>query len=363
MTERKKTRGDLSRRELLQAAALGAAGASLLTAHVARAAGNVPNLVARPPPGFTPLTVPGKIVKVVKGSDLRALMQPNLLWPKADVARLMVEKALTAFTGAPNIVEAMKKFIHKDDTVAIKVNGIAGQKGYTMAVNFETILPVVEAVIGVGVPPEKIAVYEQYPSFLHGTRVGVKGYNLPAGVVTGFHLNKDATMPMIPIYEGIRTRFVRFLTEASALIDMTQIKDHSIAGYTGTIKNCVQGNIVNPQAHHMHTASPQLAVLYNHPILKSRARVHITDGFKIIYDQGPLDKNPRRRILYGAIFVATDPVAMDTIGWGIIDHARKENGLKSLKEVGREPRYIKTAGEFGLGIHDLNSINMQTVHA
>ena len=71
------------------------------------------------------MVVPGKVVKVTKAGDFESLMQKNEFWPKPEVARAMLEKGMTAFTGAPNIVEAMKKFIHKDDVVAIKVNGIA----------------------------------------------------------------------------------------------------------------------------------------------------------------------------------------------------------------------------------------------
>jgi hypothetical protein len=79
------------------------------------------------------------------------------------------------------------------------------------------------------------------------------------------------------------------------------------------------------------------------------------------YDQGPLDKNPRRRIPHGAVYVATDPVAMDTLGWKVIDDARKDNGLRSLKAVKREPKYIETAASLGLGVRDINAIRLRHV--
>jgi hypothetical protein len=316
---------------------------------------------ATPPSGFKPLNVPGKIVKVTKGNDFPSLMQPNLLWPKPEVARQMLEKALTAYTGAPNIETALGKFIHKDDVVAVKVNGIAGQTGATMAVNFELIQPVVEGLVKLGVPPERITVYEQYGSYMLGTRVGRKGNQLPEKVKTGIHGNNDAVMKSLAVFENVKTKYVRFLTEATAVIDMTQIKDHSICGYTGCLKNMTHGSIINPHEHHAHHASPQIAVLYAHEIMTSRVRLHITDGFKIIYDQGPLDKNPKRRIPHGAVYVSTDPVAMDTMGWQVIEQARQENGLKSLTRAGREPTYIAKASDLGLGVHDKNKIRLQEV--
>jgi uncharacterized protein (DUF362 family) len=346
------------RRSLLIGAAAGAVGAA--TQSALAAPGEKPPLVAKPPEGFVPMAMPGKVVRVTAKGDFKATMQPNLLWPEQQVAKRLLEKAMMELTGAANLVEAMKKFIHKDDVVAIKPNGIAGQKGHTMAVNFELILPVVEAVLALGVPPEKVMVYEQYPSYLAGCRVNVRNFKLPAGVRFATHNNNDHPMAPIRVYQGVKTRYCRQLLEATAVIDMTQIKDHSICGYTGTLKNITHGNIDNPEDHHAHQASPQIAMLYNHPIVTSRVRLHITDAFKVMYDRGPLDKDPRTRLLQGAVYAATDPVAMDTVGWQAVDLLRKEKGLKSLKDAKREPRYIQTAGELGLGIADPNAIRLKS---
>jgi hypothetical protein len=351
----------VSRRSLARGALAMAGAAALSGAGRAEAAApSLESLIAKPPSGFTPLVANGKITKVSAKGDFASFMQPNQLWPKPEVAKRLLEKAMMDFTGAPNLVEAMKRFIHKDDVVAIKVNGIAGQTGYTMAVNFELILPVVEAVLALGVPPEKLTVYEQFPNFLAGTRVNVRQWKLPAGVKTGTHNNADHPMPDIKVFQGIATRYCRFFTEATAVIDMTQIKDHSICGFTGTLKNVTHGNINNPHKHHAGQANPQIAMLYNQPIVKSRVRLHISDAFKVTYDGGPLDKNPKTRVPHGAVYIATDPVAMDTMGWKIIDDERKARGLKSLKDVGREPKYIRSAAELGLGVHDLSAIRMQS---
>ncbi len=40
---------------------------------------------------------------------------------------------------------------------------------------------------------------------------------------------------------------------------------------------------------------------------------------------------------------------MDTFGWKVIDDERKARSVKSLKDVGREPRYIQTAADFRPG--------------
>lgn len=341
--------------------AVSAAASAALSQRLAWAAPSLEKWIAHPPAGFAPMSAPGRVVKITKGTDFPSLMQPNQLWPKPEVARQMLERALTELTGAPNVVEAMKKFVHPADTVAVKVNGIAGQRGATMAVNFELIQPVVEAVVAAGVPPERVTVFEQYPSYLVGTRVGTKGRILPAGVKTGIHGNVDAVMPETAVYASVKTRYVRFVTEATAVIDMTMMKDHSICGFTGALKNMTHGQIVNPQAHHAWNCNPQIAVLYNHPILQSRVRLHIVDAFKITYEGGPLDKYPERRIPHGAVYASTDPVALDTIGCTVIEAARQANGLPSLARVKRDPAYIRTAAELGVGIADKNAIRLREV--
>lgn len=351
-----------SRRRALSGAALAPFG--LLTPGLGRIAeGATPQLselIAVPPEGFSPLRRPGVVTRAEAKGDFASMMQPNQLWPKAEIARRLLEKALTELTGASDLKGAVAHFIDPRDRVAIKVNGIAGQIGYTMAVNFEVILPLVEALIASGVPPSQVTVYEQYPTYLMGTRVGVRSWQLPDGVKTGTHNNRDHVMPRIVVFEKVETRYCRFLTEATAVIDMTQMKHHSLCGFTGAMKNITHGNIDNPHDHHAHQASPQIAMLYNHPIVQSRVRLHITDAFKIIYDRGPLDKDPSRRVPHGSIYASTDPVALDTVGWKVIDDERRERGGMSLKAAGVEPRYIQRAASLGIGVGDWNQISLRT---
>lgn len=335
------------------------AGAALLAAPRALAA--PPELVAKPPEGFLPLSLPGKVVKVSKSNTL----QPNGLWPTEAAAKTMLERAMAELTGKADLGAAFGRFVHKNDIVAVKTNGIAGQKGATMATNKELVLAVVQGIVAAGVPPENIVIFEQYPSFLAGTRVVVRKGGpvdpaFPAGVRAVVHENKDATMSSIQV-AGVPTKFVRPFTEATAVVNVTQIKDHSICGYTGCLKNITHGSVINPHSFHQHLASPQIAQLYAQDVVKSRVRLHITDAFKVIYDQGPLDKNPKRRVPYEAVYASTDPVAMDVVGWKVVDEHRKQNGLPTLAQAGREPSYIRIAGELGLGVFDTNRIALREV--
>lgn len=311
-------------------------------------------LAASAPAGFTPYNAPGKIIKVTKSDSL----QENKLWPKPEVAKQVLDRAMLEFTGESDVVKAFGRFLHKDDKVAIKVNGIAGQKGQTMATNKELILPVVEYVLALGVPAANVWVYEQYPSFLAGTRINDKV--LPGGVKSYTHNNGTTSMDEIRV-EGIGTKFTKYLTDATAVINISTIKDHGICGYTGMLKNMTHGSCVNPHDFHAHTASPQIAHLYAQDVIKSRVRLNITDGFKLMYEGGPLDRRPDCRIPHDSVYISTDPVAIDAYHADMIDKIRVEKGLKTLKDAKRDPSYIRVAAQLGLGIADLSAIRVREI--
>ncbi|MBX3259088.1 MAG: DUF362 domain-containing protein [Labilithrix sp.] len=343
--------GSVGRRAFLGTAA---AVAASLTPALARAAKEPPkSLAASPPAGFSPFNAPGKVVKVTKADSLQA----NKLYPKPEAAKEMLTKALTELTGKPDLVTAVQQFVHKDDVVVVKVNGIAQSQ---MATGKELVLPFVEAMIEGGIDPEKITLLEQYAGFFNATRITAQ--NAPKGVKIATHANGNATMDdrLIP-GTGTRTKFVRWLTEATAAINFALIKDHSICGYTGALKNMTHGCTINPHDFHVHHASPQIALLYAQDVVKSRVRLCIADGFKVMADGGPLYKRPEFVKPHDAVYVSTDPVAIDTIGWEVVEKYRADFKLKTLTEVGREPAYIKAAADLGLGIHERAKIHLKEV--
>jgi uncharacterized protein (DUF362 family) len=346
---------ELSRRTFLGGAAAVAVASTMLGSSDANA-GTAPNVsyAASPPAGFRPFAAPGRIVKVKKSNS----MMPNGFYPKEADAKAMLQRALQELTGESDMAKAAGKFVHKDDKVCVKVNGIALKN---MGTNRELVIPFLEAMIASGVKPENITVLEQYGSFLSGTRIDDK--SVPAGVKVAVHNNGDATMQsrIIPGTNGTSTKFVRVLTESTALINFSLIKDHSICGYTGCLKNVTHGCSINPHDFHLHHASPQIALLAAQDVIKSRIRLCITDGFKVMAQGGPLWKKPEYVVPHEAVYVTTDMVAMDTIGWEIVEKERANFKLKSLTDDGRPPEYIKEAGELGLGIADRTAIQLREI--
>ena len=343
----------IGRRVFVGGAAAVAVASTVLSSREAAAGDADKSLAATPPTGFTPMSVPGKIVKVTK----KDCLQTNQLYPKEDDAKAMLTRAMTEFTGKGDLVEAVKLFIHPQDIVCVKVNGIAEKN---MGTNKELVLPLLEAMIAAGVPAESITVLEQYGSFLAGTRVNAQ--NVPKGVKVVVHGNGDTTMAerLIP-GTGVKTRFCRTLTESTAVVNFSLIKDHSICGYTGLLKNMTHGTQTSPHYFHSHHASPQIAQLYAQDVIKSRVRLNITDGFKLMAHGGPKWGSPRHVTPHESVYVSTDAVAMDALGAELVDKARADFKLKSLAEEGRAPAYIKAAADLGLGIADRSQIQLKEV--
>jgi uncharacterized protein (DUF362 family) len=341
-----------SRRLFLGGAAAAVAATALLQHEGVAHASPTQQLAATPPAGFTPFAAPGRVVKVKKADSMMANG-----FPKPDDAKEMLRRALQELTGKADMKDAAALFVHPNDKVCVKVNGIAGDR---MGTNKELVFPFLEAMIAAGVPPQNITVLEQYGDFLRGTRINAQ--NVPRGVQVATHGNNDATMDFRAIPStGQRTKFVRPLTEATALINFSLIKDHSICGYTGCIKNMTHGCIVNPSDFHVHHASPQIALLAAQDVLKTRIRLNITDGFKVMAHGGPLYKSPNHVIPHEAVYVTTDAVAMDALGWDIVEKAREGFKLPSLTAQGRAPAYIQAAAELGLGIADRSAIQLKEI--
>jgi len=340
----------MDRRAFLGGVAAATASATVLRSAIAQAGPS--GLAAVPPAGFSPLSAPGVVVRVKKAGCLEA----NGIYPRVDDAKAMLQRALQELTGKSDLVSAVKLLVHPQDKVCVKVNGIALQN---MSTNKELVLPFVQAMIDSGVPAANITLLEQYPGFLQATRIRPK--DVPAGVVLSWHSNNDATMDWRNIPGGGRAKFVRVLTESTALINFALVKDHSIQGYTGALKNMTHGCNVNPQDFHQRHGSPQIAVLAAQDIVRSRLRLCIYDGFKLMAHGGPLYKQPQYVVPHEAVYAATDPVAIDTIGWGEVEKARAGFGLKSLADEGREPAYIRAAGDLGLGVADPKKITLREI--
>jgi len=100
------------------------------------------------------------------------------------------------------------------------------------------------------------------------------------------------------------------------------------------------------------------------PVIREKVVVNILDGIKGLYHGGPGAK-PQFVWEHKTLYFATDPVALDHIGWRVIDQKRAAVGMKLLVDdkpdqfshfVHRQPEHVEIAGALGLGEWDLKKI-------
>jgi hypothetical protein len=119
------------------------------------------------------------------------------------------------------------------------------------------------------------------------------------------------------------------------------------------------GAIHNPNKYHDNCCDPYVADLSRHPYIKDKLRLIVCDALLAQCHGGPAYVVSHAWKASG-ILAGCDPVAVDRAGEKIISDRRRETDLKPLRQEKREPRYIRTAAEAGLGTDDLERIKIVT---
>ena len=179
-------------------------------------------------------------------------------------------------------------------------------------------------------------------------------------------------------------------------ISIPVLKDHRSAGVTLALKNLSHGSVNNVARSHISSFNP--ASGYYHgvainqcgefipaavslPPIREKAVLQILDGLLGTWEGGPGNWNKTFATWeYKSLLFATDPVALDHVGWKIIDAKRAKEGWPSVARMGlegeyrlvdwkdgirapseqfemRQPEHIPLAATLGLGIFDPKRID------
>jgi hypothetical protein len=136
------------------------------------------------------------------------------------------------------------------------------------------------------------------------------------------------------------------------IITLPVLKDHRSAGVTLALKNLSHGMNNNVARSHLsgiaHGFGP-LSQRVNGPnqcntfipqavsqhVLRQKATLHILDGLIGVYEGGPGCWNKTWGTWHhNGLFFATDPVALDHVGWDIIDTQRAQMGWPPVERMG-----------------------------
>jgi uncharacterized protein (DUF362 family) len=246
-------------------------------------------------------------------------------------------------------IEGLRRLFRPTDVVGIKLNCIAGRG---MSPRPEAALQLAHWLELAGVPAERIVIWERTDRELRNA-----GYELNRGRGVRV-LGTNREYEWTPREWGpAASCFARVLLEdMTALISLGVLKDHGLAGVTLGMKNWF-GAVHNPNKLHDDGCNPFVPHLVAHPLIRGKLRLSIVDGTLGQCHGGP-GRSPRWSWPYQGFLASTDTVALDAVGWQVIEARRSELGLRTLAEEGREPRYIKEAARLGLGVADTQRIEV-----
>lgn len=288
--------------------------------------------------------VAGDKSRVVQSTDTKVLDSAGRV--NADILLQILDKGLQALLSVDGITEAWQKIVRPGEVVGLKVNCLSGY-GSTHP---QLVQAIIQRLQGAGIRERDIIVWDRLSKDLEAGGFRVQDNRNRVRMIGNDILGFESELA---IFGSAASRICRTVTrECDAIINLPLLKDHSIAGLTVALKNMF-GAIHNPHKYHLSHGNPYIADVNMLPPIRQKIRLHICDALEAQYEGGP-SFMPHWRWPMHSLLLSRDPVALDYSGWQIIDRKRKEMGLKTLKEVGREPTYIATAAdaEHRLGTND-----------
>jgi uncharacterized protein (DUF362 family) len=334
----------MNRREFLSRAAAASALAASAAAGLRCAAGGEPSA---PAPGAKARVV------VIRHESLAAEGRG----PTAAQVRELLDEAARALAGDAKAADAWARSFKPGDRLGIKVNCL----GYPTRPAVATGLAA--AVGSIGLAPERVILWDRTNRELKAA-----GYELcDAGRGTrcfgtdalasrengGYTADVFSSGSIGSLYSRI------VVDDTTALVSACVLKDHNIAGLTCALKN-FYGSIHNPNKYHDNGCDPFVADVCAHPLIRERLRLAVCDATRPQYQGGP-SVRPQWQWPYGGLIVAADPVAVDRVGLEILARKRAAVGLPPLEAGNRPVRYLASAQARGLGVADLDRIEVVSI--
>lgn len=253
-----------------------------------------------------------------------------------------LDRALVKITGRSSPSAAWKSLFSAGERIGIKLSCLPGKP---LSSGQGLVMAIVQGLKAAGVREDHIYIWERTNRELERagfviSRSGLKVEGTDAYLGDGYSDN-------IEFAGSVGTRFSRIIEKVDALVNVPILKDHDLAGVSISMKN-FYGAIYNPNKFHRNNCDPYVAELCTHPMIKDKLRLIVCDASRVQVNNGPAFY-PKYAWEYGGLLVSQDPVALDYTGWQIIEKRRKQIGLKPLKAVDREPKYILTAAKLKLG--------------
>lgn len=261
-------------------------------------------------------------------------------------------EALTGASGA----DAWRQFFRPDENIAVKVNCIAGP---ALSSSPALTKALVEELTAAGHPAARIWIYDRTSAELEEAGYELSRDERGVKCMGADEIGYDGEVTPIG---DTGTWFSLIVSQwADAIINMPIGKDHDLCGISGALKNHF-GSISNPNKLHYPDLSAAIADVAAAEPITGKQRLVVYDLLRVCYDGGPAYK-PATTKPYGAVLIATDPVAADITVAGLLDELRAAARLPSLWERESKPLHVTIAGDKAhcLGCADRGKIRLERV--
>ena len=307
---------------------------------------------------------------------------------QAAAVRAMMRKGMGELCGG-SWVDAWRTLFQPGDVVAIKVNPVGQPHVISDAIVVREIL---DGLAQAGVKSKDVVLYDRYhDQIVKGgfdkwvpadTRVmwAAKDYDEIQQGNDGYDPDHYLDLPLVlpgqdPGSLAARRSYVSLVMarQVNKVINLPVLKDHQSAGVTLALKNLSHGSVNNVSRSHGSFSNNAcgffIPAVVSMPVIRDKVVLNILDGIKGLYHGGPGAK-PQFVWEHKTLYFATDPVALDHIGWRVIDEKRVAAGMKVLVEdkpdefshfVHRQPEHVEIAGALGLGEWNLDKIDLRKV--
>jgi uncharacterized protein (DUF362 family) len=265
----------------------------------------------------------------------------------------LLDHAVQSLFDSSDPVQPWRKLVHPGQMVAIKVNTLGGRG---LSTNVQLVEAICERLQGAGVRAKDIVIFDRDSAELE--RAGFR-VRTSANQVQCYGTDRVGFEEELVSYGNAGSRLSKILTQrCNVLINVPVLKDHDGAGVSIALKN-MYGVIHNPNKYHPNGCDPYVADVNMLPEIRSKLGLHVCDATTACFEGGPAFK-PEYAWRQNALIVSQDPVALDTIGWQVIERKRAEKGLRTLTIEERAPRYITTAADADhrLGTNDPRRIEL-----
>ncbi|MBN1415208.1 MAG: DUF362 domain-containing protein [Bacteroidales bacterium] len=330
----------------------------------------------------TDWSMPGKYPgRVIHIRNPKAVINDE---PVEQEAYRMIKKAMLELTGQDDLEKAWRTFVSPGERIGLKVNPVAGK---LLSTSHAVTRSVVKQLIESGIEKENIIIWDRRDMELKD--VGFTAENYPGIKITGTELqdengsfyDKDGklygennidkewfywadvegeydaeTMPYM-INGGKYSYFTKIVTKDLDKIINIPILKNAGGSITNAMKNLAYGSISNTGRLHAQLWNETSAEVCAFAPIRDKVVLNICDALRGCFNGGP-GANPQFICNYNSILMASDPVALDRIGYDIIAEKRIAEGIQKAATP-ELLKFLTQSSDLGLGISDKTKIDLR----